>query len=143
MKKTIIFIICIIIVVITLFWTKYINFKAEKAKIKEANLEYEVYLNKQIKGRELTTAVNRAVNNNETNNIKKDDNGFYESNDINSVKIEIAIIDNNTTYQMETLYNGGMTTFLQYYSDISFECKKIDYNSQGKVSYLLFEQITG
>jgi len=142
MKKTIIFILCIIIIIISIFWTKYINYKSELNSIKKENLEYEIYLEKQIPGRELTTAINRAVNNNEKNYILKDEKGFYIENDTNSIKIEIKIIDNDTTYKMETLYNGGMVNFIQYYGDIHFECTKIDYNSKGRVSYIVFEQKT-
>ena len=43
---------------------------------------------------------------------------------------------------METLYNGGIVTFVQYYNSIQFECTKIGYNSLGKVNYMLFEQKT-
>ena len=67
---------------------------------------------------------------------------IYIGNDINSVIIEIKISDNDTTYKMETLYNGGMPTFIQYYGDISFECTKIEYNKSGRVSFMIFEQKT-
>ena len=134
MKKTIIIIVCIVIVILSIFGNKYLNYKDEKRQINEENLEYETYLNKEVSGRDLTTAVNRAVDNNEK--------GFYIGNDINSVIIEIKISDNDTTYKMETLYNGGMPTFIQYYGDISFECTKIEYNKSGRVSFMIFEQKT-
>ena len=142
MKKTIAFIICVVIVVISIFSSKYLKYKEEQSMIKQENLEYEAYLNKEVSGRDLTTAINRAVNNNEKNKVSKDENGFYIQNNDNSVVIEIKISDNDTTYKMETLYNGGMPTFIQYYGDISFECIKIDYNTKGKVSYMIFEQKT-
>ena len=142
MKKTIAFIICVVIVVISIFSSKYLKYKEEQSLIKQENLEYEAYLNKEVSGRDLTTAINRAVNNNEKNKVSKDENGFYIQNNDNSVVIEIKISDNDTTYKMETLYNGGMPTFIQYYGDISFECIKIDYNTKGKVSYMIFEQKT-
>ena len=51
--------------------------------------------------------------------------------------------DNDTTYDMETLYAGGMEKFVQYYNEIKFKCTKIDYHkSNGKVKYLFIEQIT-
>ena len=50
--------------------------------------------------------------------------------------------DNETLYDMETLYDGGMTTFVQYYSSIKFTCTDIIYNDSGKVKYMYFEQIT-
>ncbi len=142
MKKTIILIICVIIIVLSMFGIKYLDYKEQKSIIKKENLEYEVYLNKEVSGRDLTTAINRAVNNNEKNNISKDENGLYIQNDSDSIKIEIVILDTETTYQMETLYNGGMVNFIQYYGDIFFECTKIEYNSKGRVSHMIFEQKT-
>lgn len=140
MKKTLIYIICIVLIILSVIGAKYLNFKEQKSLIQKYNLEYEVYLNQDVTGRELTTAINRAVNNNEKNSVQKDEKGFYIDDDNNSVKIEIKILDNDTTYQMETLYNGGMENFIQYYGDINFNCSKIDYNSKGKVSHIIFEQ---
>ena len=142
MKRTIIIIVCIIIAILSIFGNKYLNYREEKRQINEANLEYEMYLNKEVSGRELTTAINKAVDNNEKNKVSKDETGFYIQNDINSVSIEVKISDNDTTYKMETLYNGGMVTFIQYYGDISFECTKIEYNKSGRVSFMIFEQKT-
>ena len=140
MKKTLIYIICIVLIILSVIGTKYLNYKEEKKLIQEYNLEYEVYLNQEITGRELTTAINRAVDNNEKNSVPKDEKGFYIDDDNNSIKIEIKILDNDTTYQMETLYNGGMENFIQYYGDINFNCNQIDYNSKGKVNHIVFEQ---
>ena len=142
MKKIIIVIMSLVVIIISIFGVKYINYRAEKNKIKQENLEYETYLNKQILGTELTTFINKAVDNNEKNKVLKDGQGFYIQNDTNSVEIEIKITDNDSTYKMETLYNGGMVNFVDYYNSIYFECTKINYNKVGKVSYLLFEQKT-
>ena len=142
MKKTIIFILCIVIIILSIFGKKYLDYKEQKALIAKENLEYENYLEKDVSGRDLTTAINRAVDNNEKNKISKDENGFYIQNNSNSIEIEIKISDNDTTYKMETLYNGGMVNFIQYYGDILFKCVNINYNSQGRVDYLLFEQNT-
>ena len=140
MKKMILVIICFVIIFLSIFGVKFINYRAEKNKIKQENLEYETYLNKQILGTELTTFINKATDNNEKNKVPKNDKGYYIQNDTNSIEIEIKITDNDTTYKMETIYNGGMVAFVQYYNSIYFECKKIEYNKLGKVSYVLFEQ---
>ena len=51
--------------------------------------------------------------------------------------------DTDTVYDMETLYAGGMDTFVKYYNTIKFKCSKLEYhNSTGKVKYLYIEQIT-
>lgn len=140
MKKSFIFILCIILAIIVILSIKYLNYKAEHGEIKKNNYEYEKYLNKEILGTELTTIINKAVDNNEKNAVPKNEQGFYITNDINSVKIQIQILDNETMYDMETLYNGGMERFVQNYNSINFECTKIEYNKSGKVSYMLFEQ---
>ena len=140
MKKLIVIIICLVCIALSIFTVKYMNYKSEMAKIKESNLEFETYLNKQILGTELTTFINKAVDNNKKYNVPKDEQGFYIKNDTNSIEIEIQITDNNTIYKMETLYDGGIVNFVQYYNSIYFECTKIEYNKLGKVSYLLFEQ---
>lgn len=142
MKKTIVYILCIVLIIIVFFGAKYINYKREKANVAEFNQEYEVYLNRQISGREITTAINRAINNNEQNLVSKDENGFYIENEVNSVIIKIKMIDIDKEYKMETLYNGGMANFLTYYNDINFECTSIQYNKSGKVKYVVFEQKT-
>lgn len=140
MKKLIVIILCLVCIALSIFTVKYMNYKSEMAKIKESNLEFETYLNKQILGTELTTFINKAVDNNKKYNVPKDEQGFYIKNDTNSMEVEIQITDNNTIYKMETLYDGGIVNFVQYYNSIYFECTKIGYNKLGKVSYLLFEQ---
>ena len=140
MKKLTIFIIVAVIIIASVIGVKYINYRAEQNKIKNENLEYEMYLNKLIYGTELTTFINKAVDNNQKNNVPKDEKGFFIQNDVNSIEIEIRITDNETLYKMETLYSGGMINFIQYYNSIYFECTKITYNKLGKVNYVLFEQ---
>lgn len=140
MKKNFIFMLCIIGIIIAILSVKYLSYKAEYGKIKRSNFEYEKYFNKEVLGTELTTIINKAVDNNEKNSVAKDEQGFYVTNDINSVKIQIQILDNETMYDMETLYNGGMERFVQNYNSINFECTKIEYNKAGKVSYILFKQ---
>ena len=142
MKKTIIFIICVVIIILSAFYMKYLDYREERNSVKKSNLEYEMYLNKEITGRELTSVVNKAVNNNEKNKVAKNENKIYEKNDETSISIDILMSDNETTYKMETIYNGGMVTFIQYYGDILFKFNKIEYNSKGKVCYMVFEQKT-
>ena len=140
MKKILAFITAVIIV-LNLLAIKYYNYKDEYSKIKEFNSKYESYYQKELYGSDVATIVNRAVNDNELNRIEKDKNGNYIENETNSIKVEIKITDNDTLYSMETLYNGGMTTFVQYYSNIKFECTKIEYHSNSKqIKYMLFEQ---
>ena len=142
MKKIIIFIVSVLILILSVFYIKYSNYKKIQMEIKEYNLQYEKYLDKEIDGRNLTSLINKAVDNNEKNLIQKDENGFYIEDDINSMKIEIKMIDIDLTYNMETIYNGKMENFIVLYNSILFKSEEVKYNSIGKIKYIRFVQIT-
>ena len=75
--------------------------------------------------------------------MEKDKKGKYINNDKNSINIDIKITDNDTIYNMEKLYTGGMDKFVQFYNQIKFKCTKIECHKETKkVKYMLFEQIT-
>lgn len=107
MKKVLLFILCLMIIIITVIYTKYINYKSEKNEIKKFNLEYEAYLNKKVLGTDLTTIINKAVDNNERKKVPKDQNGEYIEDDKNSIKIDIKTIDfdEEVIYNMESFYS--------------------------------------
>ena len=106
-------------------------------------MKFENYLNKEIYGSDLSTIINRAVDNNEKNLVQKDNKGVYLNNDNNSINIDVKMIDNESTYKMEKFYRKGMQNFINYYSNIKFKCTKIEYHhNTKKVKYMLFEQIT-
>lgn len=149
MKKTYIYIICLFVIIIAIIIGKYFDYKNKKAELDEFNWEYEQFAQNEIYGTQIASVINKAVHNNETNEVEKeyvenDDKKyyFYIPNDTNSIKIDIKITDNDTTYKMESLYQGEITKFVQYYNFIMFKCTKIEYNKAGKVSYMLFEQVS-
>lgn len=142
MKKIVIFFGIIIIIICGISYI-FLNYKANYNMSKKANLEFENYLNEEIYGTDLSTVINRAVDNNEKNEVEKNNKGIYLDNGKNSISIEVKIIDNDSIYQMETFYKNGMQNFLNYYSNIKFKCTNIKYHeSTKKVKYMLFEQIT-
>lgn len=140
MKKLAI-ILTLTIICLMMFGYKYFNFKSEYSQIKRRNAEYESYYQKVLYGSDIATIVNRAVNDNERNDVKKDSKGLYIDNNTNSLKVEVKITDNDTLYTMEKLYDGGMTNFVTFYQDVEFECTKIEYHqSTRNIKYMLFEQ---
>lgn len=142
MKKVAIFFLIIIIILCGISYV-YLNYKSEYRKSQKANLEFEKYLNEEIYGIDLATVINRAIDNNEKNEVKKNNKSIYLNNNTNSISIEIKMIDNDTIYQMETIYNKGIQNFINYYGKIKFKCVEIKYHdSTKKVKYMLFEQIT-
>ena len=142
MKKVAIFFIIIILIICAIF-AMYISYKANYNTSRKANLSFERYLNEEVYGSELATVINRAIDKNEKNEVEKNNKGIYQNNDKNSINIEIKMLDDDTIYQMETFYRGGIQNFINYYSNIKFKCVDIKYHSStNQVKYMLFEQIT-
>lgn len=142
MKKIAIFLAIIIIIICGISYL-YLNYKAEYNTSKKANMEFERYLNEEVYGADLATIINRAIDNNQKNEVERNNKGIYLDNNQNSINMEIKMIDDDSIYQMETIYNGGIQNFINYYNKIKFKCVEIKYhNSTNKVKYMLFEQIT-
>jgi len=142
MKKIALFFLIIIIIVAGISYM-YLNSKASYYQAKKANMEFESYYNHEIMGTDLTTIINKAIDNNQNNNVQKDEKGKYINNDNNSINIDIKMLDVDETYSMEKFFSGGMEKFVQYYGTIQFKCTQIEYHkTTNKVKYMLFEQIT-
>ena len=142
MKKIAIFFAIIVVIVVAMFYL-YINYQNNYNNIQKENRQFESYYNEETYGTNLASLINKAIDNNTKNNIEKDNNGKYVENDTNSINIDIKMIDNDQTYNMEKIYKGGISTFTSYYSEIKFKCTKIDYHQKtGRIKYMLFEQIT-
>lgn len=142
MKKLAIFFLIVIIIIVGISYM-YLNYKANYYAAVRENKQFESYDGQEIYGAELATIINKAIDNNQNNEVAKDEKGKYINNDDNSIKIDIKMLDNDKIYTMETLYSGGMDKFVQFYSEIKFKCTKLEYHkTTHKVKYLLFEQIT-
>lgn len=142
MKKIAIFFLIIILIIVGVSYV-YLNYKANYYETKRENNQFSSYYNQEFYGADVVTIINKAIDNNLTNQVQRDKKGKYIENDTNSIKIDIKMLDNDKTYDMETLYAGGMDKFIQYYNEIKFKCTKIDYhNTSGRVKYMLIEQIT-
>lgn len=141
MKKLAMFFMILIIIVTGISYM-YMNYKVMNNNAQKENKQFESYYNKEIKGTELATIINKAVDINIVNGVTKDKKGKYKNNDNNSINIDIKIVDNNSIYNMEKIYSGEISKFVQYYGEINFKCTSIDYhNSTQKVKYMIFEQI--
>lgn len=143
MKKILICLI-IVLVAITIVVSMWISGNNTKlAKIKENNQKYEIYLDKEIFGTDVTTVINKAIDDNEKRDIPKDEKGFFIPNDTNSIKVELVMLneDKKETYQMETLNKVGLSGFIKNFNLINFKCSKIEYHDKTKlISKIIFEQ---
>ena len=141
MKKLIIFFI-IILIIVAIVAFNYMSYNINKEDIVKENSYFEQYIDKEVSGLDVATMINKIVDKNTKNKIEKDDKGIFIQNEENSLELEIYILDNEKTYKMETIYNGGTEQFVQYYGEIKFKCSKIEYHEKtGRIKYLFFEQI--
>lgn len=139
-KLAIIFLIGVILIVGISYM--YLNYKANYNEARKTNYQFESYYEKEFYGADVVTLINKSYDNNLTLGVERDKNGIFIENDTNSIKIDVKIIDNDTLYNMETLYIGGMDKFVENYNGIKFKCTKIEYHKNRKIKYMLIEQIT-
>lgn len=141
MKKYIITILILIAIVISSVLYAYNTYKKNVQDLKNYNNEFTKYENTEIAGTEIASILNKAVNNNEQNNVHKDEQGIYIENNENSIKIDIYIKDNDTTYSMEKIYNMGVEKFINSFSLETFKITETQYhNKTGKIKYIKLEQ---
>ena len=142
MRKVVVFFILIVIVIFIVAFM-YFNYKTGKEKIDEKNYEFESYLGKEVYGTEIATLINKASYKNRKNNIEQDKNGKYIDNGKDSINIDIKMLDNDKTYNMEKFYKNGTMEFVEYYRDIKFKVMNIEYHKEtGLIKYIFIEQIT-
>lgn len=146
MKKNIIIIALILLVVIIICIVGInVNSKTNIA-IKQENKEYENYLNNEIYGTDVVTLINKAINNNESNNVTKDEKGFYINNNQNSIQIDLVMITNEekqetTAYKMEAISKVGITEFIKNFNTAKFKCTKKEYHTAtGKIAHIELSQ---
>lgn len=144
MKKGLILILIALIVGVIVTVGYISNKYTQTSAIQKINKEYEFYKGKELLGTDVTTAINKALDSNERNEIPKDEKGFYIENDTNSIKVEIVMYneDEPKAYQMETIQKVGITGFINNFNLIDFICSKIEYHEKTKmVSKIVFEQV--
>lgn len=142
MKKTLLLVSIPILVILFSTIGLLITKNTTNRLLKQENSKYECCLNRTIYGTEVATIINKAINQNENNQVQKDEKKHYIENNENSIKIEIKMLTTGKTYPMEEIYNNDMTQFVQNFNFIQFKCTKLEYHkSSGKVKKLLFEEV--
>lgn len=142
MKQSFLLILAIIFIVICIVSGTIINIQTENREISNYNSNYEKYLNKEIRGTEVATLINKVIDQNEKNNVQKDERGYYIDNNQNSIKIDLKMTTIDKTYPMEEIYNNQITNFVQNFNQIKFKCIKIEYHKDTKkISKMIFEEL--
>lgn len=139
MKKTIIVIILIFLAIITCIYMNYKDVMFAQNEAKKFNSDFEFYNKESILGTDITTLINKAIDNNEKYNIEKNSEGLYVSDGKNSIEIYIYMIINDTTYPMERLKTTGLEQFTKYFGEVEFKCTDVKYHEKtGKISEMTF-----
>ena len=147
MKKTFIFIICSMILLVIIIAVGIIENNKKLQSVNNFNAEYEIYLNKEIYGTDVATVINKAIDNNLKNGLEQDKEKNFILNDTNSLQVEIEFLYNEQTgetriFSMEKVYYRGMKQFIQPFSLTKFKLTKIEYHEKTKrVSKLVFKQL--
>ena len=142
--KKIICIICVIVICIVLSVTyAYSMYTKNKNEVKRFNNDFLTYTETEFYGNELATIINLAIDSNEAYNIQKDSNGKYIEDDSYSVRVDIYLSDTEKEYSMELINSGGISDFVNNYSNIKFKCTKVEYHKRtGRISYIYIKQIS-
>lgn len=142
MKKNLVILLIFAIVIFIIISYNYFEYKASLQKVALYNKEYEQYLDVEIYGADIATIINKAVNQNEKNDIEKDEQNNFIENDENSIKIDIHILENDMIYNMERINKKPIEDFVKNFNTIKFKCAKKEYHDKTqKIKYILFEQI--
>ena len=138
MKKIIAVLFVIVLIAVIVIMVNIRNEQKKKLELDAYNLPYEEYNTDNLNGLDVITVINKAINNNEKNNIEKDENGKYVDDGQVSIRVFVTIGDN--TYNMERINELGRESFIEYFGTNSFRCEEIKYHEEsGKVSEITFK----
>lgn len=142
MKKQTILIFVLFIVILLLVAFAIMQNVQKQKQIANYNNQYEQYKDSQIYGTDITTQINKAMNENEKNNVEKDEKGYYKNNNSNSIKIYVKLQPEGEYFPMERIFELGMTEFVKNFNIEYFKCTQINYHSETSlVSEVYYEVI--
>ena len=89
MKKTIAVILLLLVIASVVVVIQFKNIQKKEQEVLKYNMKFEEYNKTGLNGLDITTIINKAVNENEQNAVEKEENGFYKDNGQNSILIDI------------------------------------------------------
>lgn len=139
MKRFIILFITCISIALLIFSYKLGQYKSNQLDIQKFNKEYLDYERKNLYGTDITTVINKAIDNNEQYKIKKDESGLYIPEKDYSIKIYINLQEEGSTYPMESFNKVGINEFTSYFGELNFKCTRVNYHKNGRISEMFFQ----
>ena len=142
MKKNIFIITTIALIIVAILGYNFYQYKELKNIAEKNNKVYNSFYDQEVLGTDLATLINKAIDNNEKNNIEKDEKGNYIDNEKTSIKIDIKFLELEKVIPMESINKQDVIQFVQNFGAMKFKCTKIEYHkSTQNVKYMYFEQI--
>ncbi len=139
MKRIILLIITIMIIAILIFSYNFIQYENKQTDVMKFNKTFLDYNKSNLYGTDITTVMNKAIDNNEQYKIKKDESGLYIPDELYSTKIYINLQEEGSTYPMENFYKVGIQEFTTYFGELNFKCTKVNYHENGRISEMFFQ----
>lgn len=141
MKKNLLILLGIFLLIVVILSYTYYNRQKINILANKANKEYEPYTQNTIVGSSLMTLINKAIDQNEKEQVPKDKQNRYIENEENSIRIEIKFSESDKTFDMEAIAKLGSEQFIKNYNSMTFKCTKKEYHQKTKkMKYMLFEQ---
>ena len=139
MKKVIIGILLAVGIAVILFVTWYNRNAQTIREVQNLNTEFEGYLNRTITGVDLTTIMNKAIENNNQYEVPKNSDGTYQDDQKYSIQILVKPTEEGKFYPMEAFEKVGMKDFTKNFGGLVFQSQKVEYHTNGRVSKIYFE----
>jgi len=143
MKKTVFVILLIFLAIIVAIFMNYRELTTNQNIATKFNKDFEFYNKASILGTDVTTVINRAINNNEKYSVPKDENDLYIANETDSIKIYVCFsTKDDEYYPMENLKKNGLKEFTRYFGEIEFRCTSIKYHQKtGTIAEMKFSVV--
>lgn len=139
MKKNVIILLAIfvsLLLIITIIFIMQISSMKDVKKQYDTEVEFfKKYEDTQFDVNDFISMMNKAIENNEKYEIKKDKNNLYIEDDKYSIKIYLKLDDSENLVPMEKLMlseEGGALTINRLFSDIIYKIEDIEYHQSTK-----------
>ena len=142
MKKTLIIILILFVAILAAVSMTVVDLQQTGKQVKQFNQIFEEYKDKSLLGSEVASLINKAIDNNEKNQISKNDKGIYQEDGKYSVQILVKLEKEGEYFTMERINALKITEFVKNFSLQDFKCTGIEYHKETKrVSKVYFESI--
>ena len=142
MEKNLIIMLILFVIILGAATIWIVDLQQTEKQVLQFNKTFEDYKDKISLGSEVATLINKAIDNNEKNQINKNDKGIYQDDGKYSVQVFIRLEKDGDLFSMERINALKITEFVKNFSLQDFKCTGIEYHKETKrVSKIYFEAI--